>query len=523
MKVHHDASRDHVEIELKLLFDPADEDALCKHSLLEKYAIEKPHLQELESIYFDTPDFHLRRQKASLRVRKTGSGWRQTLKGGGKVEAGLHQHNEWESDVNGPALDLAVLREMAGPASEWGKLLDAPALTERLAPVFATRVTRAVWNLRLPEGDDIEFAVDRGTIECGTVSEPISEIELELKSGEPSRLFRYALQLLDTVPLRIGNLNKAVRGYALRVPQELPIVKAAALALSGDMSIEHAFQIIAANCNAQIQGNEIGVLHGNDPESVHQMRVGVRRLRSALRLFGGVIQVPAQIREELGWLAAELGAVRDWEVLADFTLTSIVTASDEASGIDRLKSTAAAVAHDKREQAAVALRSPRYTRLMLTLSHWLLGAGWRDGIDASKHKELDAPVQAFAGNMLKHDHRRLRKRGRKLRGADAAKRHRMRIAAKKLRYATEFFQSLYPPRRVKRYVKSLARMQDELGRLNDAAVAQGLLPELKELHPELASDIEFARGYLACVSDSEARSLYVRWKRFKLIKAPYQA
>jgi inorganic triphosphatase YgiF len=523
-KQHNAVQNANTEIELKLLFDPANEKTLRKHSLLAEYAKEKPRSETLESTYFDTPDLSLRHRRVALRVRKTVSGWRQTLKAGGTVEAGLHQHNEWETDVAGPALELDKLRQQIEPTNEWKSLLAAPELAEHLAPVFTTRFTRTIWDLQLPDDTQIEFAIDVGSINCGTHSEAISEVEMELKAGDPKQLYRLGLQLLDKVPLHIGNINKAVRGYALYQPsEELPAVKAEPVALTPDMSVEQAFAAIVGNCMSQVQGNENGVLLGMAPESVHQMRVGARRLRSALRLFRDVVPVPAPLREELGWLATELGAVRDWEVLAGSTLGKVIDGSPEESGMAWLRTAINGVARERREQVAEALRSPRYAKLVLTLADWRMNTGWREGMDDKQVQGLEAPVAKFADAALQRGHKRLKKRGKQLRSADASERHLVRIAAKRQRYTAEFFHSLCRPKRAKKYVKALSRLQDELGWLNDASVAQRLLPGLKEMHPALSADVDFTRGFLHCAVHHAEEPLFERWDRFAHARLPHAA
>lgn len=521
MKAQHAASRENTEIELKLLVDPAHVDALKKHPLLEKYAKGAPRTEELVSTYFDTPDLQLQQRKAALRVRKTGTGWRQTMKAGGQVEAGLHQHNEWETDIDGAELNLPALLEKIEPSSEWRNWLSVPERSKQLEPLFTTRFRRTIRNLVLPDGTQIEFALDSGAVECKDQSDPISEIEMELKAGDPKQLFGLALQLLDTIPLRAGNVNKAVRGYALySPPKEVPIVKAAPVMLTPKMSVEDAFAAIVSNCMAHIQGNESGVLQGAS-ESVHQMRVGVRRLRSALRLFGDAIAVPPDIGEGLSWLASALGAARDWDVLANQTLARVIGGCPEESGMNWLRTAANGVVREKREQAHEALHSTRYAKLVLTLASWRFRSGWREGGDEARLSLLEKPVSAFAEDMLRRSRKRLQKRGRHFSQLNVQKRHRMRIAAKKLRYATEFFQSICGQKRTGKYVKALSRLQDELGALNDAAVAQDLLPELKEMHPALAADIDFARGFLAYVARHPESALSQRWERFLSARPPH--
>ncbi|MDB5839363.1 MAG: hypothetical protein JWQ23_1315 [Herminiimonas sp.] len=509
-----------MEIELKLLIDPTAVESLRKHALLERYAIAPPSAQELVTTYFDTSDFEVRKSDAALRVRRSGTDWIQTLKGGGSVEGGLHQRHEWESTVDGPCPDLAALRDMVEHDTAWGKLLRSKSLEDRILPVFTTKFQRTVWHLQTPEGDDIELALDQGTVEHGETTVPISEIEMELKAGDANHLFDLALELLDQVALRIGNISKAERGYALHSPQGPAIIKASRVELSRRATVEQGLQAILANCMGQIQGNEAGVVHGQDPESVHQMRVGLRRLRSALDMFGDAVTCPAQILEDLDWLAAELGAARDWEVLHDSTLPAIDHAIPRDIESAALRTAVSDTAASKRGQAAGAVNSVRYTRLMLGFQAWAQGARWRDQAAGQAAGMLAKPLARFANNVLTRDQKRLLKRGKRLRSADPMARHRVRIAAKKARYASEFFESLYRAGRMRRYTEHLAALQDELGRFNDAAVADGLLRQLQADHPELAASAGFARGVLAAdVTDGDLK-LGKPWKRFTRAKLP---
>lgn len=180
-------------------------------------------------------------------------------------------------------------------------------------------------------------------------------------------------------------------------------------------------------------------------------------------------------------------------------------------------------ARQKRKEAVAAVRSCRYTRLMLSLSCWLQGNRWRADTDAQTLKRLRSPLKKFADQELAHDQKRLHKRGKNLPAADAESRHRVRIAAKRTRYATEFFQSLYPAKRVRPYVSVLSELQDELGWLNGAAVAEKLLREFQR--PEiadtgLAGEAGFVRGYLALTSELARPKLQKMWKRFVPLRVP---
>src|SRR5450830_1192689 len=507
-----------MEIELKLLLAPADVAAFHGHPLLKQWAIAKPRQQQLTSVYFDTPDLYFRRHDAALRVRQVGRRWVQTLKGGGQVAAGLHQREEFESRVDGPQPDLAALIALVGPDSAWAELLSAQALADRLVPVFTTRFQRTTWQLRLQQWDEVELALDQGEVQHDAARRPISEIELELKSGEPARLYDFTLALLETVPLRVGNISKAERGYALYGPQPPAVVEAARLELASELTVEQGFQAIVGNCLAQVQGNEAGITQGSDPESVHQMRVGMRRLRSALRLSGELAPCPDALRKELDWLASELGAARDWEVFAGSTLHRVAAARPDDAPWASLQQAAFDVARKNRQKAAAAVRSVRYARLMLSLGGWLQGARWREALAQPEQDALAAPLATFATQILARRHGTLKKRGKRLHGGTPQARHRVRIAAKNLRYAAEFFHSLYPAKRLRPYIATLTTLQDSLGGLNDASVADGLLRQMAHTRPELAPSTGVVRGYLSFRSERDLRKLGKLWQRFARLK-----
>lgn len=509
-----------METELKLLIEPADVEALRKHPLLKKYASDPPHEEMLAGLYFDTPNYDLRRADAGLRVRQVGKDWIQTLKIGGQAVGGLHQRQEWESKVDGPTPDLAALREQIDSKSEYAKLIKKFCKPNLLHPTFVTQVRRTIWELRLPDGDEVECVIDEGSIEYGSRKAPIGELELELKSGEPKRLFDLALQLQQDIPFHIGNLSKADRGYGLMVPHEISAVKATPIRLRRKMTVEAAFQVIVENCLAQIQANEPGVIRERDIESVHQMRVGLRRLRSALSMFKALIPCPDDIQAELKWLGTQLGAARDWDVLAGPTLSKVGKEIADKATVAPVRKAAQEKATAHHDEAAAAVLSPRYTRLVLVIYSWVQGAKWRDSLTEAQHRRLMRPIRGFADQTLIRDQKRLKKRGRRLEGAEPETRHAVRIAAKKTRYATEFFHALYSPDRVRPYVKALARLQDELGWLNDASVAATLLLDLEPARPEISSSASFIRGFLSGRIRSDDIALSALWQKFTKIALP---
>ncbi|MFL9926304.1 CHAD domain-containing protein [Herbaspirillum lusitanum] len=545
-----------METELKLLIAPEHAAALLQHPLLARYAIAAPRAKQQLSVYFDTPAFDISRRRAGLRVRQIGERFVQTLKAGGGVSGGLHQRNEWESPVDAMQPDMDALQALMQDDLKHGmpalKAIFAPAVADHIAPIFSTRIERTLWDLELADANrqqisEIEFVLDRGAVEHRDLQDPISEIELELKSGNPCALFDLALQLLDDIPLQIGNRSKAERGYALLAapaPKQRKVVKARPLSLSGKMNVEQAFLAVIGNCLDQIQGNDISAgahelanIEGGAVETLHQLRVGLRRLRSAFTLFQRVIALPDDLHQGFGRLAQQIGAARDWDVLSHTTLPQIAATAD-ATDISALTAAAAARAGQMHEAAAAAMRSSDYTRLMLRFGRWLAGSEWRSGMPPHALRNLTRPLSRFAGQQLEHDRKRMQKRGKAMLQAEqaatndgdnsaASARHRTRIAAKKLRYDTEFFSALYAGSKSRPYLKTLSTLQQELGTLNDLAVAGELLAELTESaeHARLASEVAFVRGYITGMarSDGQARRAAQRhWTQWKTRARPWR-
>ncbi|WP_349604333.1 CHAD domain-containing protein [Cupriavidus sp. DF5525] len=501
------------ELKLELLQD--DVDRLIDLPLLSSCCVEPPHDDKLLSTYFDTDDLSFRRHRAFLRVRQAGEHYVQTLKTSGTQHGALYEREELESAIPGGTPDLDALREKVPEGTALGMLLRENDLAKRLKPIFVTDVQRTVMLLRLPQGDEVELALDRGVIRADDATEPIHELEMEIQAGEPAHLSAFALQLLDAMPLRLSRVSKGDRGYALVADEANEAVRAAPLKLAQADSAEAVFQCIAQNCLEQISGNERGVVNGTHPESVHQMRVGLRRLRSALDIFEPLVACPSALQLEVKWIADELGPARDWEVLPNTTLRDAFDGAPEDVRADAVLAAANAVAAEARQRAAQAVNSERYTRLILTLSHWLGSADWHHGLDEAQRAALTEPVREFALTTLRERQRRLLKRGRGMAKLDEQRRHRARIAAKKLRYATEFFESLLPANKVSRYRRQLSRLQDDLGWRNDMAVAEGLLLRLGAEQQQLAIGCGYARGYIARCVSADSDPLRRLWKRFK--------
>lgn len=497
------------EIELKLRVQPADLPQL-RAALTRLAGGQRPRQGKLTSLYFDTPQLSLLQAGAALRVRRVGRRWVQTLKGGGAVHGGLHVREEQESPVPHPVPDVSVFAPT--PTLPW------PELAPELVPVFSTEFQRSTW--RIPyQGSDIEAALDRGAVHTDTRQEDILELELELKAGAPAALYELALELAAALPLAPDPASKAERGYRLFRGAALAPVKAAAPALDTAMNVEQAFVAIVWNCLDQLQRNQRGVTEHTDPEFIHQARVALRRLRSALSLFSAA--VPRASWEswaaELRWLGGELGAARDWDVLEEELLPPLLAHLQERRPLEYLPRRVRAERTKARRRARAAVSSPRYGVLVLGLERWLGARGWRGQAGAEEIALLDSPIHPLSELLLARRHEQVRRRGRHLARLSDARRHRVRVTAKKLRYAVEFLQALHPRKAVRPYLAALVGLQDVLGALNDDATALRHAAELcgAARDPHCGEEAGILTGWSAARMEQQMQSLGKVWKEFQ--------
>ncbi|MGE0649882.1 MAG: CHAD domain-containing protein [Alphaproteobacteria bacterium] len=453
-----------METELKLRLAPKDASRLLESAALHAYAAAAPAATErLKTIYFDSPDRRLWQRGAALRMRRSHRRWLQSLKDGGEEVAGLHSRREIEHVVPAPSPSPELL-----PADLLASLRGGEAA---LAPVFATEVRRTTLTLSLGDGRIIELALDRGAIRTGEAREPICEAELEVKAGPPISAYLFALELHRSVPFALEHRSKAERGYAL-VDRRRPEVRTAQpIALEPDMPARLALAAAAAEGLRHLGANEAVAREGEDIEGVHQMRVGLRRLKVVLSLAAKMHPEPAldAMRTELGWLGDVLGKARDLDVFIDETLGPLGRRAGDDADIARLRKRAEKARRAAYVELRTALDSPRYTDLQLRLGAWIAA------LASPTNAGDDTPLGEVAVTLIAKRHKRLKKFGKRHGWQTKANLHALRLHAKKLRYTAGFFAPLYPHRKAKRFLKELAALQEMLGLAHDGEVAQGLL------------------------------------------------
>jgi triphosphatase len=485
------------EIELKFEVTPRDLRKLRAARVLRR----KPLTEEnLVSVYFDTPKHKLATNDVTLRVRHNGAKCLQTIKSGGL--AGSFRRGEWEHETKGYVPNLRKTRDTAL----------APLLTKklkrRLEPVFETHIHRTSVPVR-KNGTLIEVALDEGQVRAGRQSAPISELELELKRGKPGEIFKLAHEMGKLAAATLSLKSKSERGYDLIENKPAKAVGAEKIRVRRGMSTTDAFRTIGRSVLRHIAANEAAVRR-SDSEGVHQMRVGLRRLRAAISLFANLLgdQETERLKAELKWPTGELASARDLDVYLRNEIEPLPGATPARRGMKELAGALTLRRDAAFGKASAAVESRRYRSLLLDTLQWLEIGDW------AKHARYykQRPIERFAADIFARRTKTITKKAKKIGELNSQQRHKLRIAVKKLRYASDFFGHLFDSRRAKKRLPSfrarLTDLQDCLGALNDIKVHQKLAPKPAAGKPSAkAARQAFAIGVVSGREQSEIEPL----------------
>ena len=496
----------------------------------------------LHAMYFDTPERELARARIAIRLRQEGPDWVQTLKMPG---ANAITRIELNHPRPGPVLDLSVY---AGTEVEEA----LAAIKGELGLRYETDVLRLLRKVRTRYGT-VELAYDTGILRAGALELPISELEFELVSGRPAAIFAVARGWQQRHHLVLDPRSKSERGDALaqlahklaaedaNPGDDLQARRAEAIAqfwaprgaapvkLREDMTAPQALGRIAAECLDQIARNAAvlaevdteGVYQAGNSEHVHQLRVGVRRLRSAWKLFDGwVAPVPEAMLQGVRTHFAAFGANRDQDVLNETVAPALLRA-----GMPVIPMQAAPPEQDARAIAA----GKAFQAWLLDLLEWSLdvppaapsGAApatangtpsdaapepairLEGGLPPTSIKPTIIPMLApepdpqqlrkQLARRLHRWHSKVAEQGTRFAKLDIPTRHELRKRGKRLRYSLAFAESLLPAAKLKGYRKLLSNVQDVLGEINDLAVAKDYYESCTATHPQAW----FALGWIS--------------------------
>jgi inorganic triphosphatase YgiF len=486
------------ELELKVELSQSDVARLASELPVSDLAVSAPVRKKIRSVYFDTPDHDLHAAGISLRLRRQDGGWLQTVKAEQFVEDGVSNPIELQVELDGAEPNLSKIAD-----EKIKRKVCKAAKASGLRPVFETIVQRTTRQIRA-EGSDIELAVDDGEVRAGGAREEVREAELELKAGSAEGLLLAAEKLLAGHELKLGARSKAERGYRLALGKKasaLESVKARPVRLRRKDSCAQAMTAILASATQQILANREVVLKTDDPNGAHQMRIGLRRLRSGLRVLRPLVN-RVSLRAFEGSArdtSRGVGMLRDADVLISGLHAPVEAAATDKTGFAELHEALTRNRQAKRDEVRIALMGPTWAKLQLYLTLWPL--------TLAEDERLAKPVLRHARKVLAKTWKKCAKLGRRLDHLDAEKRHEMRKSLKQLRYQTEFFAPLFGKATTHRFLDRLKSLQDVFGYINDVRMA----PRLIEVQRQQNAGGEALRAAAYAMGRHEAEAAHV-WR-----------
>jgi len=499
----------HREFELKLALSPEGFDHLAANPTLADHQSDRSE-KNLKSVYYDTPDFRLHGLGISLRVRKDGDSFVQTVKAQTRLEDGISNPIQIEATVAGPEPDLDCISD-----NDMRRKLSEAVSGSVLTSVFETDVTRTSYKLG-KDGSLVELALDRGETHADGRKSDIREAELELIDGDPKVLLGIAQEIFSGQAVHVSPMSKAERGYRLLldIPEARPEIsplKATQAKVKKGQTCGRAFGEIFRSAREQIVHNRTVVLETDIAEGAHQLRVGLTRLRAAHRALKPVLKSQAfhQLEDDARALARAVGELRDADVLIEDIYAPVAGAVPDHRGFDALRRALQTHRVERQESARMRLRGEHWSRLLLSLALWpaMLEA------DPSEQE----PIENYARAALQKRWKKVKKCGRAIDHLRPEQQHKMRRSLKKLRYLTEFFAPLFPSKEVKPFVKQLRTLQDVFGYVNDVRMADQIRLIAAERTEE--PDCAIAAGVVLGVHDEKAAETWTHaqneWRDLK--------
>ncbi|SFC80658.1 Inorganic triphosphatase YgiF, contains CYTH and CHAD domains [Polaromonas sp. OV174] len=419
--------------------------------------------QRLQARYFDTHDAALAAQGVVVRLRKEGRQWLQTAKAPGLRPLERLEHNVVLSTRGAPVVDLA--RHLGTPV---GKRIRQALKLKPSQPfpplelVYETDVTRLT-RVVSAGGTSVEIALDTGHIAAGKHSLPLSELELELKQGSQASAVELARSWCLAHGLWLSSISKSMKGQRLAQDQAFgaPVSARAPRYASGrDLAAA-----VVASCLNQILANASEVAGGcSGEEHIHQLRVGLRRLRTALREFGALTEdFDSAWDAPLALVFRELGLHRD----RDYLLHTVQRQIEAAGG----------PALDWRDALAdlpdvcATVRSPGFQEVLLGLIGFVHAAPAEGKAQELKKVKEAKAAKKIVRRRLRKLHQQVLSEGQTFLGLDEPAQHHLRKRLKRLHYVAEFSKDLFAKRQVEAFLSALKPMQDALGLYHDELAA----------------------------------------------------
>lgn len=471
-----------MEIELKFQLPESK-----KKSVLQALSKQKAQKIQLQAKYYDTAERLLAKNYVAIRLRQEGEHWVQTFKAASK-----NHLQRIEEDIylgkcaQEPELDLSlykhnqtvqtVLREVLG---------EAPA---ELQLQFQTNVQRTFHIFEF-EGSHIEVCLDDGEIRTPTDHAQICEVEFELKQGSAQELIQFAKTWVDQYQLWLDVRSKAERGNLLAQGKVVSAAtKAKSLNLDKDVSAEQAIKQIIENTLNHILPNAAAIADGvAEADHIHQARVGLRRLRSALKHFSNwSAQIDPMWESQLAEIFRALGQSRDNEAIQDSVVPLVKQVCDFDFPFPENVDT----------NIAELLSDSKTTQLFLSLFSF----SYSDQQSKSK-------LSKQAAKSLTKLYQKILKDAAQFSSLAVEQQHRTRKRVKQLRYCIDFIAGIYPEKQVQQFLSKLQPIQEYLGFYNDLFVAEQIFEQQATEHPQFLFALGWVKAQQPHVAKKAAKKL----------------
>jgi inorganic triphosphatase YgiF len=497
------------EFELKFTGSPTDIAALPRSLFLSAIYRDKGEWERLDTTYFDTSKGSIKNAGLSLRLREKAGRLVQTVKcaqaGGGcierdEVEFPLAQKSDFPKRTGDTEIDSVIVQH-----------------AQSLMPIARTASDRWSAQVRF-RSSQIEIAIDIGCVEswneAGTIFRtPLAEIELELKTGSAADVFDLGRLLARNVPVRLSTRSKLETALALPHGAAGMIKqRKKSQAAPGD-PVADILQRALSDIAFRLTDLQPVLVDMRQVEGVHQMRVALRRLRAVEGLFRPHLASKSifNLANAARLFARHLEEARDWDVFLEETLPAALESGYAPHDANRLKAVAEAQRAEGWAGAVAAVSGPDFTVFLIDLMEAAVLAPWRQGAG----KQLSFPASKFAPRALDGSLKKATKTAKRIRLDHLDELHQLRIALKKLRYPVQIFRSIYPKERRKAYMAALSALQESLGAVNDAVVAQRLANSAAAGNGDGAMRAAgFVCGYKAAEAEAAATQIRAAWPEF---------
>ncbi len=436
---------------------------------------EPPYFETRKSVYYDTKDHSLRGAACSLRMQNRAEPSLQLIADANGAAYRYFESIEWQQSLGPHAASLEEISPDILPSSL------REQIGGMLHPIFSVEAEHKKYALTHGNSDITAIIAD-GLVKADNRSAGFSEVQFWFGDGNPADFFSFILGVDESIPLRLAAKTEACRGYALlEGDPKNNEAKRKTVKLERGMSSAAAFRIIAHECLHQIVANEPAMSAGN-AEALHQARIGLRRLRTALSLFAPLCtdtQTPT-IKAEIRWFAELLGPARDLDVFLSEVMLPLREEYRDEPGLISLQRTYSAQRTKLYDKISQAANSVRFRSLALETAAWIETGLWGLNQSEAAASARARPIELFAEEELTRRRKKVKKKGDGIAGLTPDERHSLRLHVKKLRYTSEFFLSLFLGKKKSKraFLSSLKSLQTALGDVNDIAVRAGLKAEI---------------------------------------------